>query len=132
MDGHIGGKERQAVGQLKDVLVHATAETQAGDTEGRLVDELQSQPRPDLFGALPGPAAHQFPGPEPQQFRGQQPYARQVSHGLVGEELSHSNFDTARVAGHGFSACFGGLRFQRGLRTGAVAIEFFFEGHTFQ
>ena len=40
VDGHIGGKEREAVGQLKDVLVQAAAEAQAGDAECRLVDEL--------------------------------------------------------------------------------------------
>jgi hypothetical protein len=44
--------------------------------------------------------------------------------------LSHSIFDASRIAGHGFGACLGGLRFQRGLRVGAVAIEFFFEDRT--
>ena len=63
VDGHVGGKERQAVGQLEDVLVQAAAEPQAGDAERRLVDELQSQPRLDAFGAFLGPAAHQIPGP---------------------------------------------------------------------
>src|SRR5580704_10226906 len=45
VDGHIGGKEREAVGDLKDVLVQAAAQSQARDAERRLVDELPSQPR---------------------------------------------------------------------------------------
>ncbi len=75
VDGRIGGKEWQAIGQLKDVLVQAAAQPQASDTEGRLVDELQSQSRLDSFGTLPGPAADQVPGTQAQQFRGQQPHA---------------------------------------------------------
>ena len=132
VDGHIGGKERQAVGQLEDVLVQAAAEAQAGDTEGRLVDELESQPRFDSFGFFPSPAADQVPGPQPEQFWGEQPQPGQVTHDLVGKELSNSMFDAEWVAGDGFGAGLGGLRFQRGLRVGAVAIEFFFEGHTFR
>src|ERR1017187_4478204 len=52
VDGHIGGKEREAVGQLKDVLVQAAAQAQAGDAECRLMDELQSQSRLHAFGSL--------------------------------------------------------------------------------
>ena len=38
--------------------------------------------------------------------------------------------DDSRVARHRFGASLGGLSFQKGLRLGAVAIEFFFEGRT--
>ena len=40
VDGHIGGEERQAIGQLEDVLVQAATQPQAGDAECRLMDEL--------------------------------------------------------------------------------------------
>ena len=40
VDGHIGGEEREAVGQLEDLLVQAAAQPQSGDAERRLVDEL--------------------------------------------------------------------------------------------
>ena len=63
VDGHIGGEEREAVGQLKDVLVQAAAQAQAGDAECRLVDELQSQPRLHAFGRLS--RSNRIPGPRP-------------------------------------------------------------------
>jgi hypothetical protein len=75
VDGHIGSKEREAVGQLKDVLVQAAAQAQAGDAECRLMDELQSQSRLHVFGFLSRPIAKQVPRPQPQQFGGEQPHA---------------------------------------------------------
>ena len=75
VDGHIGGKEREAVGQFKNVLVQAAAQAQAGDAECRFMDELQSQSRLHVFGPFSRPIAYQVPRPQPQQFGGEQPHA---------------------------------------------------------
>ena len=128
VDGRIGSKVREAVGRLKDALVQATPQAQTGDAECRLMNELQSQSRLDLFGSFARPVAYQVPRPQPQQFGSQQPRADQVSHGLVGENLPHPVLDALRVSWLEFGASFTGLGFQRGLRFRAVAIEFFFEG----
>ncbi len=66
-----------------------------------------------------------------QQFRGQQPDAGQVSRDLISEELSHP-YSMLCSRMDRFGGGLGGLRFHRGLRARAVAIEFFFEGHTFR
>ena len=130
VDGHVAGEERQAVGQLEDPLVQGAAVPQPGAAQRRLVDQLQRQARPHALRALSRPAAHQVPGPQAEQFGDQQPDAGQVSHDLVGEELSHAVLDAPRVARDGLGALLGGPDLDRRLRARAVAIEFFFEGRT--
>ena len=130
VDGHVAGEERQAVGQLEDPLVQGAAVPQAGAAQRRLVDQLQRQARPHAFRALTGPAAHQVPGPQAEQLGDQQPDAGQVSHDLVGEELSHAVLDAARIARDGLGALPVRPDLDGRLRARAVAIEFFFEGRT--
>ena len=107
VDGHVAGEERQAVGQLEDPLVQGAAVPQPGAAQRRLVDQLQRQARFHALRALSGPAAHQVPGPQAEQLGDQQPDAGQVSHDLVGEELSHAVLDAPWIARDGLGALLG-------------------------
>ena len=130
VDGHVAGEKRQAVGQLEDPLVQGAAMPQPGAAQRRLVNQLQRQAWSDALRSLSGPTAHQVPGPQTQQLGDQQPDAGQVSHDLVGEKLSHPVLDAPRITGDGLGASLGGPDFDGRLRARAVAIEFFFAGHT--
>ena len=130
VDGRVAGEERQAVGQLEDPLVQRAAMPQPGAAEGRLVDQLQRQPRPHAPRPLPGPAADQVPGPQAEQLGDQQPDAGQVPHHLVGEELPHAVLDAPRVARDGLGAGLTRPGLDGRLRPRAVAVEFFFEGRS--
>ena len=130
VDGHVAGEERQAVGQLEDPLVQGAAVPQPGAAQRRLVDHLQRQARSHAIGPLSGPAADQVPGPQAEQLGDEQPDAGQVPHGLVGEELSHAVLDAPRIARGGPGAIAVGPGLDGRLRCRAVAVEFFFEGHT--
>jgi len=130
MDSHVAGEERQAVGQLENPLVQGAALPQSGAAQRRLMDQLQRQAWSHMLGALPGPAAHQVPGPQAQQLGDEEPDAGQVSHGLVGEKLSHPALDAPGITGDGLGALAVGPHLDRGLRARAIAVEFFFEGRT--
>jgi len=130
VDGAVAGEERQAIGQREDLLVHGVAVPHAGGAESRFVDQLQRQTRLNTIGALCGPRADQIPGTQPQHFGGKQPDASQVAHDLVSEQLAHAAFAAPWVTGDSRRPPLGGLRLQRLLGIRAVAIEFFFEGHT--
>jgi hypothetical protein len=130
VNGAISCEERDAVGQLEDVLIHGAAVPQTGGAQSRFVDQLQRQARLDTIRPLRGPRADQVPSTQLEQFGSQEPNASQVSHDLVGEQLAHAAFDTSGITGNGGRPGLCSLRLNNWLGIRAVAIEFFFEGRT--
>ena len=130
MHGHVAGEKRQAIGQLEDPLVQGAAVSQSGTAQRRLVNQLQRQARSHAIRVLSRPAADQVPGAQAQQLGDQQPDAGQVPHDLVGEKLSHPVLDAPRITRSGFGAIPVRPDVDGRLSSRAVAVEFFFAGHT--
>ena len=130
MIGHrqIGGQEGQTVGQLESALVQATPGAHTGDTQGRLVDQLQGEAGLDPLGGLARPAAQQVPGSQAEQLGSEQPQADGTVAHLVGQELTDLPFEAAGIAGQYSHARLGRPGGQRLWLAGTTPIEFFFEG----
>ena len=62
VDGHVAGEERQAVGQLEDLLVQGAAVPQPSAAQRRLVDQLQAPGAVRRFGRF---RSSRTPGPRP-------------------------------------------------------------------
>jgi len=73
MHGRIRGQERKSVEDLEAAEGDASSLADSPGTQGRLVDQLQSQSRLDSRGRLLRPAAQQVPRAQPEVFRDQQP-----------------------------------------------------------
>ena len=124
----IGGQEGEAVGQLESALVQAAAAAHAGDTQGRLVDQLQGKAGLYPLGGLARPAAQQVPGSQAEQLGSEQPQADGIVAHLVGQELTDAALKAAGIAGHHSRARLGHPGGQRLRLAGTIPIEFFFEG----
>ena len=130
MDGHVTREKRQTVGHLEDSLVQSAAVPQSGSAQRRFLNELKGEAWSHLFRALSGPTADQVPHPQAEQLGDEQPDARQVSHDLVGEELSYAVLNAARIRWNRLGAISLGLDLDGRFRARAVTVEFFFEGRS--
>jgi hypothetical protein len=130
VDRDVAGEKGQAVGQLEDPLVQGSTVPQSGAAQRCLMNQLQRQAWAHTLGGLFGPAAHQVPSPQAEQLGDEEPDTSQVTREFVGEKLSDSVLDAARIAWDRFGALSAGSNFDDLLRAWAVAIEFFFEGRT--
>ncbi len=97
--------------------------------EEHAVHQLQLQTRLDAVGATAGPVVQEIPGAQTKVFGDQEPQADEIAADLVGEKLTNTPFEAARIAGLGFDAGGGTLGLQaRGFGVRAIAVEFFFVG----
>jgi hypothetical protein len=71
VNGYIAGYKREPIEQFKPSLAQVAGLANAGDTQSRLVNQLQSQSRLHALGRLLRPAAGHIPGPQAQMLRNQ-------------------------------------------------------------
>jgi hypothetical protein len=126
----ITGQKGKPIGQFEALLAQGAALTDAGGTKGRLMHELQGEPRLDAFAGLSRPALQQVPGSQAEMFGDQEPETDQVAADLVGQELAQAAFDATRIARLGSDACGSALGLEKGFGIRTVAIEFFFVSRT--
>ncbi len=58
VDGHVGGNEGQAVGQLETLLGKGAPVAIRAQTQGGFIDQVQRQTRLDSLGGQAGPGVH--------------------------------------------------------------------------
>jgi hypothetical protein len=132
VDGGVAGDKRQAVGDLEAALAQAAAIAHPGDAQGRLVDQLEGQPRLNLRGGLARPSAEQVPSAQAEVFGHQEPEADQRAADLIGQELPHGPLEAGRIGPFDAPLAVGalGLDLGGGAGPGAERVEFFFAGRT--
>lgn len=130
MHGAVGGKERQAIGQLKAFVPQGAVLPQAGPAKSRFMDQMQGQARGQgSLGQIARPGSEQIPGTQAQVLGHQEPQAQEAAGNLIVQALPDLSFKAGRVGPFQALALSGPLGGQEGRRVfGVERVEFFFAG----